>query len=201
MNIFKLVIQSIKLKLYLKIAKRNLRIIQEFEKQKEHLNEIMTTYKVENKLVELKVPTYEYYKAFVAVLLNDTLKNEIAEVDIPKDVTDIKIVKNPFEISKPGYYCVANKIEENFAIIDGEKHPLEKIAAGLPYTEIYSERDKYENGYYKKYTAIKKYYFAENKVNLKKINLIDIPEEERINIKLVDDTSYIDKEGYYKVIV
>ena len=201
MNIFKSIIQSIKLKLYLKIAKRNLRIIQEFEKQKEHLNVIMTTYKVENKLVELKSPTYEYYKAFTAVSLNDTLKNEIAEVDIPKDIKDIKIIKTPFEISKPGYYCIANKTEENFAIVNGEKHPLEKLAAGLPYTEIYLDRDKYENGYYKKYTVIKKYYFAENKVNLKKINLIDIPEEEKLNIKLVNDTSCIDKEGYYKVIV
>ena len=69
MNIFKSIIKLIKFKLYLKIAKINLQIIQSFEKQKEQLNEIMTTYKVEDKLVELKLKppeTFPPVRSFLA---------------------------------------------------------------------------------------------------------------------------------------
>lgn len=200
MNIFKLLFQSIKLKLYVRIAKRNLQIIKYFEQQKEHLNEIMTTYKVENKLVELKVPVYKYYKAFKRVLLNNVLKNEITENDIPEG-ENVKTVRNPFEIDGEGYYCIANKSEENFAIINGEKHPLKELAAGLPYTEIYSDRKEYQDGYYKKIAVLKKYYKAVDSINLSELQLNDIPEDERLNVKLVKDTSCINAEGYYKVIV
>ena len=86
MNIFKSIIKLIKFKLYLKIAKINLQIIQSFEKQKEQLNEIMTTYKVEDRLVELKPPKYNFYVAKKRISLKDTLNNEIAESDIPLDV-------------------------------------------------------------------------------------------------------------------
>lgn len=200
MNIFKLLFQSIKLNLYVRIAKRNLQIIKYFEQQKEHLDEIMTNYKIENKLVELKAPVYKYYKAFKRILLNDVLKNEIAEKDIPAG-ENVKTIRNPLEISGEGYYCIANKNEENFAIINGEKHPLKDLAAGLPYTEIYSDKDEYQDGYYKKINISKKYYKAVNVINLSELQLVDIPEEERLNIKLVKDTSCIDAEGYYKVIV
>lgn len=200
MNIFKSIIQSIKLKLYLKIAKRNLRIIQEFEKQKEHLNEIMTTYKVENKLVELKAPKYNYYKAYTTVSVKDALEKELSKTDIPEG-ENIKVIDNPLEILNEGYYCIVTKKEECFAFINNEKHPLEQLGAGLPYKEIFDEKDINEDGYYKKYTITKKYYHAENSIALNNIELIDIPEEEKLNIKLVEDTSCIDKEGYYKVIL
>ena len=201
MNIFKLLFQSIKLRLYIIIAKRNLQIIKYFERQKEYLDEIMTSYKVENELVELKTPLYEYYKAFMRVSLNDTLKTEISESDVLRSSAGVKTINNPFEISEPGYYCILDKKEDNFAIIDGKKHVLDDLCDGLPYKEITREDIVSDDGYYKKHVITKHYYLAENKINLKKIELSSIPEEELVNVKLVKDTSCIDAEGYYKVIV
>ena len=200
MNILKLWFQSIKLKIGLKIAKMNLRLIKYFEEQKEHLNEIMTAYKVEDKLVELKAPNYVYYYAVKQVLIDRVLKHEVYKKDIPETET-IKIVKNPFEISDEGYYCIEIKKEENFAIINGEKHPLQELADGLPYTEIYEEQQNYEDGYYKKINIDRKYYYSEKSMKLCERQLVDIPEDKKTEIKLVKDTSEITEEGYYKIVV
>ena len=202
MNIFKLLFRSIRLKLYLKIAKRNLQLIKYFEEQQKSLKEIMTSYEVKDKLVELKAPKYEYYSAHKIVSLNETLKNEISKNDIPKGA-DIKTVTNPLSIqNEEGYYCLANKKIENFAIINGEKHPLQELAAGLPYNEIYEEKEKYEDGYYKKIIIEKRYFLAKKEIRLHKINDFEsLSEEIKINTKLVDDISKITEEGYYKVIV
>lgn len=202
MNIFKLLFRSIRLKLYLKIAKRNLQLIKYFEEQHESLKEIMTSYEVKDKLVELKAPKYEYYSANKIVSLNETLKNEISKNDIPEGA-DIKTVTNPLSIqNEEGYYCLVNKKIENFAIINGEKHPLQELAAGLPYNEIYEEKEKYEDGYYKKIIIEKRYFLAKKEIRLHKINDFEnLSEEIKINTKLVDDISKITEEGYYKVIV
>lgn len=202
MNIFKLLFRSIRLKLYLKIAKANLQLIKYFEEQHNSLKEIMTSYEVKDKLVELKTPKYEYYSARKIVSLNETLKNEVDKNDIPRDA-EIKTVNSPLSIqNEEGYYCITNKKIENFAIINGEKHPLQELAAGLPYSEIYEEKEKYEDGYYKKINIEKRYFFAEKQIHLHKINDFEsLSEEIKINTKLVDDISNITEEGYYKIIL
>lgn len=201
MNIFKLIFQSIKLKLYVKIAKRNLQVIRYLDKQKDQLNEVLTNYKVENKVVESRAPAYEYYKSIKAISINDTLKHEIRECDIPKDISDIKVINNPLEIADEGYYCISNAKKEHFAIINGEKHPLQYIEDNIPYTELYEDTKNLSDGYYKKIKVDKRYYHAKNTIITKKINISDIPEDEMLNVKLVKEISDIKDLGYYKIII
>lgn len=197
MNIFKSIIKLIKFKLYLKIAKINLQIIQSFEKQKEQLNEIMTTYKVEDKLVELKPPKYNFYVAKKKISLKDTLNNEISESDIPSDV-EVNRIKNSFLINNEGYYYLCNTTTEYFEVKNGIIH-VTSFDENNEYKEIHSNNIPSADGFYKKIIKTGKYYYAKYKIC---INNIPVPTADELpQFKLVNDISLIEDEGYYKVIV
>jgi len=200
MNIFKSIIQSIKLKLYLRIAKRNLQIIQYFEKQKDILNEIMTTYKVENKLVELKAPNYKYYKVWKSFSMQDILDNEVKFDDIPEYET-IHEIPTLVNVTEEGYYCIVSQSIEYYGKFNNAKFPLEKLAAGLPYKQLIDSDDDTEDGYYEKITTTKKYYHATKKFLNIEIDFNVLSNEEKEKIKLIKDLSVVEEPGYYKIIV
>ena len=200
MNIFKSLIQSIKLKLYLKIAKRNLQLIQYFEKQKDKLNEIMTTYSVEDKLVEFKVPEYKYYKVWKSLSYDDIMKNEVKLEDIPENETVTEIT-NPIKIEKEGYYCIITKETEYYGRFDKVKFPLEQLAAGLPYKQIIDTDDDMQDGYYEKITTNKRYYHAMECFSNIEIDFNKLLDEDKEKVKLIKDLSLVEKPGYYKVVV
>lgn len=200
MNIFKSLIQSIKLKLYLKIAKRNLQIIQYFEQQKEQLNEIMTTYKVEDKLVEFKIPEYKYYKVWKGLSYDEVLKSEISLDDIPKNET-ITEITNPIKIEQEGYYCLITKKSEYYGRFDKVKFPLEQLAAGLPYKQIIDTDDDLQDGYYEKITTDKKYYHAVECFSNIEIDFNKLSDEDKEKVKLIKDLSLVEEPGYYKIVI
>lgn len=199
MNIFKLILQSIRLKLYVCIAKSTLKLIQYFDKHKKQLLEIMTMYNVEDKLVELKTPIYEYYYAYKNISIGETLKNEILEKDIPTGV-NIKTIYNPSYIKDEGYYCIINKKREYFGILNSEKHPFENPSENEVFIELFDDNTPTQDGYYQRTITTYHYYYAKNKIFTTKIELADIVEDERMNIKLINDISNISETGYYKII-
>ena len=93
-------------------------------------------YNVEDKLVELKTPIYEYYYAYKNISIGETLKNEILEKDIPTGV-NIKTIYNPSYIKDEGYYCIINKKREYFGILNSEKHPFENPSENEVFIELF----------------------------------------------------------------
>ena len=180
MNIFKLILQSIRLKLYVCIAKSTLKLIQYFDKHKKQLLEIMTMYNVEDKLVELKTPIYEYYYAYKNISIGE--------------------IYNPSYIKDEGYYCIINKKREYFGILNSEKHPFENPSENEVFIELFDDNTPTQDGYYQRTITTYHYYYAKNKIFTTKIELADIVEDERMNIKLINDISNISETGYYKII-
>lgn len=199
MKTFKLLIESLKLKLYIYIAKQNIKLIKYFSEQKKELDKIMTNYNVESNLVELKTPNYKYYKVWKNISMEDVLNNEMQEKDIPENI-EIKQIINPLEINSEGYYCLSYSKIEYYGKFDGKTYMFTEKDI-YPYKEIKEGDDDSYEGYYKKTKTIKKYYHAISRFHHKEFKFDEIPAEEIENIRLIDDISIANENGYYKVIV